>query len=237
MAVLEEVKNMQQQGIPEDQIVKALQERGISYKEISDALTQTKIKAAIEEPAQEPIQENTQASDLLQQTSQSQQVNPSQSHQGMQESMMASPQTLQPQDYQQPQESSQQQNYDDNNDYYQGYQSYDQSGISSDTIAEISEQIVSEKIEEVRKRFEKLIDFKTTIETKTESLEERLKRIEKIIDSLQESVLKKVGAYTSNISDIKKELIQTQNTFSKLLPKIKSSTKKETRKHYKKSKK
>ena len=58
---------------------------------------------------------------------------------------------------------------------------------------------------------------KTEIDARTESIEERLKRIEKIIDSLQVSVLRKVGDYVTNVDDIKKELIETQKTIGKVL--------------------
>ena len=114
--------------------------------------------------------------------------------------------------------------------YFQGYggqqqqseyqnQSYDYSGggLSSDTITELTEQVVSEKLSDVRKKMEKITAFKTEFETKADSLEERLKRIEKIIDTLQTSVLRKVGDYVTNVEDLKTEMIETQKTFAKVL--------------------
>ncbi|MCH7536200.1 MAG: hypothetical protein IH948_10755, partial [Bacteroidetes bacterium] len=99
-----------------------------------------------------------------------------------------------------------------------GYSEYEyqQPGISADTITEISEQIASEKMSDIRKYIEKIMDFRTTTETKIELMEEKLKRIEKIMDTLQSSVLRKVGDYITNVDDIKKELIETQKTFSKI---------------------
>ncbi|MEK6836617.1 MAG: hypothetical protein AABX94_03040, partial [Nanoarchaeota archaeon] len=79
------------------------------------------------------------------------------------------------------------------------------------------EQIVSEKLTDVRKKMEKMSLFKTEFETKTEAMEERLKRIEKIIDTLQSSVLRKVGDYVTNVEDLKHEMIETQKTFAKVL--------------------
>ena len=113
------------------------------------------------------------------------------------------------QNYEQPQASEypeQQQSYD-----------YNQAPLSSDTIMEISEQVVSEKLSDVRKKLEKIASFKTELETKTESIEERLKRVEKIIDTLQSSVLRKVGDYVTNVEDIKHELIETQKTIGKAM--------------------
>ena len=102
-------------------------------------------------------------------------------------------------------------------DYSQQGYDYTSAALSSDTITEISEQIVSEKLSDIRKKMEKLISMKTEMEAKTESIEERLKRIEKIIDSLQSSVLRKVGDYVTNVEDIKRELIETQKTMGKAL--------------------
>ena len=61
---------------------------------------------------------------------------------------------------------------------------------------------------------EKIIDFKTTFEAKISSIDDRLKKLEKIIESLQLSILERVGKYVNDVSDLKKELIETQKTFS-----------------------
>jgi DNA-binding transcriptional MerR regulator len=47
---------MQQQGIPEEQIVSSLQEQGVSPKEIEDALNQSKVKSAVAGESDEPPQ-------------------------------------------------------------------------------------------------------------------------------------------------------------------------------------
>ena len=51
------------------------------------------------------------------------------------------------------------------------------------------------------------------MEAKLVHLDERLQRIEKIIDRLQLSIIQKVGEYMINVSDLKKELIETQKSF------------------------
>lgn len=108
-----------------------------------------------------------------------------------------------------------QEQYQAPQDYAQ-YQPYQQ-GLSSDTITEISEQIVDEKIQSIKSQMEKVIDFKNTVESKIEYIDERLKRIERIIDRLQLSVLQKVGDYITNVEDIKRELQETQKSFGSLL--------------------
>lgn len=212
MGLLEEVQRMRSTGMQDDQIVLKLQEQGNPYRTISEAMSQSKIKQAIEEPELPlpPMPSDMQP----QQDYQSENMQPRQEYQSesMQE-MQPSIQTQQP----------------EQQEYFSGYspdsqvqnfqqQNYEYSqGLSSDTIMEISEQIVSEKLSDVRKKLEKMSNFKTELETKTESIEERLKRIEKIIDTLQASVLRKVGDYVTNVEDIKTELIETQKTFAKVL--------------------
>jgi tetrahydromethanopterin S-methyltransferase subunit B len=112
-----------------------------------------------------------------------------------------------------PQQSNQQQGYPE---YQQQYDPYS-SGISTDTISEIAEQVVLEKLSPLKEHIEQIISFKTTIEARMESLDERLKRMEKIIDRLQLSILQKVGEYITNVDDIKKEIGETQKSFRTLL--------------------
>jgi len=231
---------MQQQGITEDQIIKSLQDRGVPYKEISESLSQSKIKAAVEEPPSEPAiqeQEIIPATSQAVPTAPTAQAPPPQPSSpetipGMQRSMLQSSPEESPQitqEYTPPTQIPQPGGYVGEEGPYGGqyeYQPYEYAAtgaISPDTITEIAEQVASEKIMEIRKSLEKVIDFRTTIEAKTESIDERLKRIEQIIGTLQSSVLRKVGDYVTNIEDIKKELIETQKSFSKFIP--------QTRKH------
>jgi len=86
-------------------------------------------------------------------------------------------------------------------------------GLSTDTITEISEQVMAEKLMPIRNQLEKILDLKTTLESKQEALDERLKRIEKIIDRLQLSILQKLGDYVSSVENVKKELVETQKSF------------------------
>src|SRR3989344_1899596 len=212
MGALEEIQRMQQAGMGEEEIITKLQEQGISYRDISEGMAQSKIKAAVEgqyansaEQAQTNYEDAASANNTFIDSS-----TPPQAPQGMQPSLLQPPaqQSTEQQEYfpAYQQENQQQGAYDN-----QGYD-YTSAALSSDTITEISEQIVSEKMSDIRKKMEKLISMKTEMEAKTESIEERLKRIEKIIDSLQSSVLRKVGDYVTNVEDIKRELVETQKT-------------------------
>jgi len=95
---------------------------------------------------------------------------------------------------------------------YPEYQQY-QEGMSSDVITEIAEQVVSEKMAQMRESLERTLDFRTVAEARIESLNERLRRMEKIIDKLQLSILEKVGEYLGDVKNLKKELVETQKSF------------------------
>lgn len=246
MTALEEVKKMQEQGIAENEIIQSLQQKGMKYKEISEALAQSRIKAAVEEPTSgEIIPESPGMVDPEEPAQPQQEAIP-----GMQKSMLKTPgemTQIQPREIQaqtaeaygaqtpeQQIENIPEEEYGAQTPVEGQYEypSYEPSagGISSDVITEISEQVVSEKISEIRKHLEKVIDFKTTVEAKTEAIEERLKRIEKIIDTLQSSVLRKVGDYVTNVDDIKRELIETQKSFSRLVPEMGKKSEKPSKK-------
>jgi hypothetical protein len=223
MGLLEEIQRMRQSGMRDDQIVLKLQEQGNSYRAISEAISQSKIKQAVEATEQEPLPPIP--SEIQQQTPQNYQEQETQQYpreQNMQQSIMPQQQIQQeivPTQEYFPGYESQEQNIQQPQEDYTQTQSYDysQSGLSSDTIMEISEQVVSEKLSDVRKKLENMSSFKTELETKTEAIEDRLKRIEKIIDTLQASVLRKVGDYVTNVEDIKKELIESQKTIARAM--------------------
>ena len=224
MGILEEVQQMQQSGMGEAEIISRLQEQGVQYRDISEALAQNRIKAAVEGDFNNSAPLADQSADQF--SASFANANPNlQPPQGMQPSILqtsSQPQSGEGEQAQQEYFPAYDQNAPQtavgNYDYsqQQGYD-YTSAALSSDTITEVSEQIVSEKMSDVRKKMEKLINMKTELEAKTDAMEERLKRIEKVIDTLQSSVLRKVGDYVTNVEDIKRELIESQKTFAKAL--------------------
>lgn len=216
MTVLEEVKHMQQQGLGDEQIIQNMREKGADYKDIADALSQSRIKAAVEQPDNDPSSIYPGA------------PMPN-SEEGMQPSIMNQPeQEIMPPTPGGGYVSQGQQGYvvqqpqDYGTQYPEGYApSYT---ASPDITTEIAEQVVAERLGELRKHLEKIADMKTTVEARIDYLDERLKRIEKMMDTLQTSVLRKVGDYVTNVEDIKRELIETQKTFAKMSEKPKGSS-------------
>lgn len=204
MSLSEEIRSMEAQGMQQEEITRILQNQGISMSDISNAFSASRIKQAV---AQESSSATEMSGEELQPS-----INSPQSAQSMQEdALIGQPQP--PQSYG-PQTPSQGQYQD-----YQQYPSYDSysSGISADTINEIAEQVMLEKLIPLKDKLEQALEFRNIIDTKITYIDERLRKIEKIIDRLQLSVLQKVGEYVTNVEDMKKELQETQKSFRYLL--------------------
>lgn len=230
MAVLNDIRRMQSEGRTDAEIIAALKQQGVSPREITEALTQSKIREAVTGEGEAAAYEMSTSEQVAEQAPM-----PQEQAQTMQAPAPRGPIT---QEYapspegaeyaqgmtQPPQEQAPVQGAEmmPAQPVYPGYEQQPQyqyapqAAISTDTITEISEQVVTEKLSSLRKDIEKVVDMKTTVESKMEYLDERLKRIEKIIDRLQLSILQKVGDYATNIEDIKHELIETQKSFKSL---------------------
>ena len=211
MGISEEIEEMQREGRSESEIRSALVEDGVSAQRIEEMLSEMKIKAAVNDNGSVP----------------NQQTAPQPSHSTQE--MAANQESYDRGDFtpsmfntqEEAQQAAYDQQYQDPNaqyapQYQDPYQNQYSSGLSSDTISEISEQVFNEKIGSLRKEVEKISDLKTTVSAKIEYLDDRLKRIEKVIDRLQLSVLQKVGEYVTNVEDLKKEVVETQKSFKAL---------------------
>lgn len=246
MVTAEEIASMRRQGKTDDEIVGELRRSGMNDREAYDALSRSQIKSAVsskddqpelpampEAPAsinsgmyQQQYQEPPHGDEgeySPPQSSASSTTEYSGDYGGMQPSMLNQGGG---QDYSQPQDSGQQ-GYDQTQGYDYGYPEYQpyQEAMSSDLISEISEQVVSERLAPLHDRLEKVIDMRTVFEGRISSLSERLARMEKIIDTLQLSLLQKVGEYVNDVHDVRKELEETQKSFGALHKKTSHHTK------------
>lgn len=194
MTALEEVKKLKNQGMNEEEIVQNLMERKISPREITNALSQARIKDAVSDEEMQPSITN--------------QLN---QEEYPQEYAPQAPQAYTPQ----PQEMGEQMYAPQEN--YQQYDDSYQRGFSTDTIVEISEQVFSEKIKKLQDQLGNLNEFKTITESKIENFSERLKKIENTIDKLQIAILEKIGSYGANLNSIKKEMSMMQDSFGKIV--------------------
>lgn len=209
MGTIDEIKQMKREGRTDQEIANLLKQRGLSSSEIANSISQAQIKEAVYGGSEQNYDSNQYQ--IPEAPSPNSDQYPQQDYSGMTPSMMVQEQPapeMQPeinQDYNS--------GYSDYQQYSQNYQPYQQQALSADTMSEIAEQVVSEKINQMTKKVDKLVESKNQFETKIENLTERLQRIEKIIDKLQLSILQKVGDYIGDVSDLKKELIETQKTF------------------------
>lgn len=221
MSTLDKVIQMQQQGISDEEIYTQLQNEGVAPVEIENSFNQAKIKNAVSPPENIPQE---------QMVSQGMRASITQSEPPMHTeprtpnsqpptiSLADKPQTpdsqfptsdYQPQDnyYQEtPQAYSQQ-------DYYAP-----QTGqIDTETISEIAEQVVTEKLNEYKNKIGDIASFRNTIQDKVDDIDDRLKRIENTIDKLQQAIVGKIGEFGETSAMIHKDLDNLHGTVAKLM--------------------
>jgi hypothetical protein len=196
MELLDIIKEMQNQGISNQGIFENLQRQGYNPTQINDAINQLKITT-------QPM--DTQNQDQQNAFNQQQDFN------------------QQPNFNQEQQYTENQQNYPQEDYYtqtpqaYSGEEYYQQPSFNTETITEITEQVISEKFREYNKRTGDIVSFKNTIQDKVDDINTRLKRIESTIDKLQQAIIQKIGEFGENTQIIKKDLELLHDTTSKLM--------------------
>ena len=206
MGVLEQVMQLKNQGMNDSDIVNNLQQQGISPKEITDAVNQAQIKNAV-------ASENPPAPQETSSTAAAGAETP------------YTPQTQEAGAEYTPQEAGEYPQTEQGAGAYYPEQGVPAPTTDSDTIIEISNQVFSEKIKEIKKNISEFNEFKTIFQTKVDGIDERLKKIEKIIDTIQIKILEKVSSYGEELSSTKKEMSMMQDSFKKLAGKKTIKTK------------
>ena len=219
MGILDQITQMKREGMEDGDIIRNLQEQGISPRQINDALNQAQIKDAVNDSG----------------------MNIPSIESSMPPAPMESTQDYYDYGQQAPQEYSDQAPDYQSQDYNPNYgaqQDYPQQSYS-DTIIEISEQVFLQKSKNMQKQLDENNEFIKPAKTQLENLNARLKRVEETIDKLQIAILDRVGSYQDTLGSIKKEMSMMQDSFGKLVDyKVKNSERKEEREtSQKKSKK
>ncbi len=196
MGVLDQIMQMKSQGISDEQIVYELSQRGISPRDINDALKQAQIKNAVSDYSGGDLQPSVMPEEEI----------PAPPQQGQ-----YSQEYAQQEETYQPQQQQEQ--------YYapEAGGGYAPAGIDTDTVMEIADQIFSEKIKKIQKQTDATSEAAILLQAKTETISERLKKIEAMIDKLQIAILEKVGSYGQNLENIKKEMSMMSDSFSKMI--------------------
>ena len=187
MTTIEKIIQMQQQGMSDADIIKNLKNDGISPKEISDSLAQARIKLAV---SQTPEPNGYQESSVPQNTQE--QYFPQEQYQQTYQEQQYAPETQQ-------------------------YYAPEQSAMSIDTINDIVERIVSEKMKDTNQKIKTSTEFKIKTEEEIAEIKDRLKAIESVMDNLQKSIIGKVGEFGQSTTLIHKDLENLHGTVSKLM--------------------
>jgi hypothetical protein len=214
MGALDQITKMKRQGIPEQEIVNNLTQQGVSPREIDDALKQSQIKNAVS--SANDMGDEMQSSIMPEGEAP---MPNTEEYQPQAYKQHPQQQTYQPSAYEEQAPVQQEYQPQEQQQYYtQGGENYSQSsGMDTDTIIEIADQLFSEKIKKFQKQIDSSLEVDNLLQTKLENVSERLKKIEMIIDKLQIAILEKVGSYGQNLDSIKKEMSMMQDSFSKMV--------------------
>lgn len=98
------------------------------------------------------------------------------------------------------------------------YSEYDSGGGTDiETVTDIAEQIVEERLQKIIKKIAEVTLFKEEAIMKINKLDERLTKIEDNMEHLQMSILGRIGEFGKDIKNISDEMHKNQDTFSKFL--------------------
>ncbi len=204
MGILDQVMQMKNQGMSDNEISVNLQQQGVSPREINNALNQFQIKNAVSGESDIPFPGEGQIrGDYASSTQEAYEKAPKNAEQYSQ------PYAQQPQEFY-PQGA------------YGGYQNAEaySTATSTDTIIELAEQVFSEKIKNIQKQSDQMVEFRTLTQTRLDDLLERIKRMELMIDKLQITILEKISSYGKGFEQTKKEVEMIQDSFGKMVNKI-----------------
>ena len=245
MGVLDQVMNLRSRGASDQEVIRVLQEQGISPAEINDAFSKAQIKSAVssmetegmehsilspgEEPERLPLEglEGGTLSDI--------DLTPPVPGMYMPMPRSVTQEIGENGEMYEPQETGtyyQQQQYPQYQEYVpqEGYQYSTTTGIlDTDTMIEVSEQVFMEKNKPLQKKIDEMNEFRALAQTRLDHISDRLKKIEAIIDNLQASILEKVGGYGHGLETVRKEMDMMQNSFGKMVNQV---AEKSEEKHY-----
>lgn len=237
MGTLEKVIQLKNEGQTDAQIIENLRQHGISPREINEALSQSKIKSAVNEQGMIPQQslqttQDWESAEVTLPESPSAQMQPSMMQQASEDypeiqQTQRRPQFQQPSQFTQPMQaipssfqpsttSMPSPEAPELGPYYPEYYEYP-TETSVETINEIATQIVDEKTAQLKKQISLFTGFREEIALEVEKMNERLSKIENTLNQLQTAILRKIGDYGEDIQNIAKEMRLTQDSFSKIL--------------------
>lgn len=201
------VVEMQEQGRDDSDVIAELTNKGLSPEQISNAINQARIKSAISSKSSSedryPIGEKSPMSASI----------------STQEDM--GPSIMSPS----PSPSNEVVPYSQESPPQEQFYDYAQSGVDTEAIEEIAEEIIREKWDEAKAKISGILEWKDYSNTRLANMEGKMRRIESLIDELQTALLGKVQLYEQNIKDLGTEMKSIQGAFSKVLSPLSSNVK------------
>lgn len=234
---VDDVVRMRRQGLSNNQIVQALQRNGFQSHQIFDAFSQADLR--VPSPLQGMPQRAAQKQQFMQPGPQgmagTNQESPSDL--GMpplppgldemgNEASITGPQTADEfsglprlgEDFGQGEQQPGQEQFPSQGEGFQpqpsSYGGYD----TSAKIEEISEAIIEEKWQDLMKDFNKLMEWKGSIEQRMAAIEQRFSDLKTGFDNLQRSVVDKVSDYDKSVKDVNTEMKALEQVFQKIIP-------------------
>ena len=86
------------------------------------------------------------------------------------------------------------------------------------TIEEITEQIIEEKWNDLVDIMNKVIEWKNDAEDRLVKLEQKTEDVKNSFQSLEKSVIDKVGEYDSNVMEVGTDIKALEKAFQKIIP-------------------
>ena len=232
MGVLDQVMDLRSRGVSDQEIIRMLQEQGVSPAGINDAFGRAQIKSAVsswgveqgmehsilsseEEPERLPLEglEGGTLSDV--------DLTPPTPGGFMPMPRIVTREISGAEGMYEPQEAGAYYPQQQYQEYapQEGYQ-YAAPVLDTDTMIEVSEQVFMEKNKPLQKKLDDMGEFRSIAQTKIDNISDRLRKIEAVIDRLQASVLEKVGGYGHGLETVKKEMGMMQDSFGKMVNQI-----------------
>lgn len=94
----------------------------------------------------------------------------------------------------------------------------DESSLSSAQFEEVAESIIEEKWNELMKNVNKIIEWKNQMDTRFVQVEQKFSDIQHSFDELHRAVISKVNEYDQNILNVGSQVKAMEKVFSKVLP-------------------
>ena len=189
------VLNMREQGLSNNQIITSLQREGYQTTDIFDAMNQADLQMANGAPTEGnggAMQNQIYPEELMDGPQQQVEQQPS-----YQEPIMDGPQQVE----QQP-----------------SYQEPSYNNKDATKIEELVEAIVEEKWVDLVKDVNKIIEWKSKVESDTASIKQEIEDLKESFNGLQKNIIGKIDEYDKNITKVSTNIKAMENVFQKAIP-------------------